>query len=405
MKLIIIADTFIPFRSSGAVQLFDLSRELLRQGHTVTVLVPEVSAQFPLWNKEFMEGVEVYRVRAPKIKDVHYIRRTIAEWMTPYIISFLIRMTPLKSIQWDGIIWYSPSIFLTPLVRHFKDASQCRAYLIIRDMFPEWIHDMGMLSSGHLYNWLRRVANHQFQLADVIGIQSEGNFKYFQYGRRLGWRKKVEILQNWLTFSYEKSTPCRIDLSKTPLAGRTLFVYAGNMGIAQGMEKLLCMAETLANNDRIGFVFVGRGTEYTKLLEKTQKMSLTNVWFHDEIDPEEIPGLYAQCHFGLVSLDQRHHSHNIPGKFISYMHAGLPVLACVNPGNDLARLISSERVGKCCVNDNPGIMAAMAQELACCTPDEVAELRINCLNLAKNVFSSETAAKQIERGLFPDQSI
>ena len=66
----------------------------------------------------------------------------------------------------------------------------------------------------------------------------------------------------------------------------------------------------------------------------------------DEIDPTEMPGLYAQRRVGVVALDPRHKTHNIPGKFLSYMQSGLPVLATINAGNDLAELIQAERVGE-----------------------------------------------------------
>ena len=38
MKLVLIADTFPPLRTSGAVQLRDLAREFVRQGQDLTVL-------------------------------------------------------------------------------------------------------------------------------------------------------------------------------------------------------------------------------------------------------------------------------------------------------------------------------------------------------------------------------
>ncbi|WP_211160137.1 hypothetical protein [Aromatoleum aromaticum] len=56
--------------------------------------------------------------------------------------------------------------------------------------------------------------------------------------------------------------------------------------------------------------------------------------------------MYAQCHVGVVALDRRHKTHNIPGKFLTYMQSGLPVLANINPGNDLVDLIDSEQVGR-----------------------------------------------------------
>jgi hypothetical protein len=51
-----------------------------------------------------------------------------------------------------------------------------------------------------------------------------------------------------------------------------------------------------------------------------------------------------------LALDPRHTTHNIPGKFLSYMQAGLPVLASINPGNDLAELIQREDVGRVCTD-------------------------------------------------------
>lgn len=60
------------------------------------------------------------------------------------------------------------------------------------------------------------------------------------------------------------------------------------------------------------------------------------------------PHLYAQCAVGIVALDPRHKSHNIPGKFLTYMQSGLPVLANINAGNDLAALIRHESVGQVC---------------------------------------------------------
>ena len=74
--------------------------------------------------------------------------------------------------------------------------------------------------------------------------------------------------------------------------------------------------------------------------------------FFDEIDPGEIPLLFAQCHIGLVALDPRHKTHNIPGKFLSYMKSGLPVLGRVNPGNDLIDLIGEYNVGFVCTESS-----------------------------------------------------
>ena len=64
-----------------------------------------------------------------------------------------------------------------------------------------------------------------------------------------------------------------------------------------------------------------------------------------EISPNQIPNLYKQCHIGLVMLDERHKTHNIPGKFLSYLYSGLPVFAIVNHKNDIIKMINENDLG------------------------------------------------------------
>jgi hypothetical protein len=71
----------------------------------------------------------------------------------------------------------------------------------------------------------------------------------------------------------------------------------------------------------------------------------------------------AQCHIGIVALDPRHKTHNIPGKFLSYMQGGLPVLASINPGNDLAHLIARENVGRACTDHSVDTLQRLAEDL------------------------------------------
>ena len=119
------------------------------------------------------------------------------------------------------------------------------------------------------------------------------------------------------------------------------------MGVAQGIYVLLELVELLRENDEVGFLFIGRGSEFTSIEKIINDKKLENILIFDELPPSEIQTLYQQCHVGLVALDKRHTSHNIPGKFLSYLHAGLPTLAIANPGNELANIINQYEVGIC----------------------------------------------------------
>lgn len=394
MRIALIADVYPPLRSSGAVQLRDLSIEFARQGHQITMMVAAPELTSP-WKIETWNGVEVIRLKTPKTKDIGYARRTIGEFLMPFAMLRNLRKSPLGKQKWDGVVWYSPTIFLGPIVSALRRSSGCRSYLIIRDIFPEWAVDMGLMGRGLPYRFFKAIANYQYSVADVIGIQTPGNRAYFTdwLGRSSG---RVEVLQNWLADA--SVSTCSIAVDKTPLVGRKIFVYAGNMGIAQGMGILLDLAEHLRERTDIGFLFVGRGSDAQKLRVDASERGLDNVIFFDEIDPDEIPGLYAQCHVGLVALDPRHKTHNIPGKFLSYMQAGLPVLATVNHGNDIVALINTEGVGRVCTDASAhtlkGVAEALTNDLA-----KGNEFSTRCKSLSSRLFGADVAVKQIAEAL------
>ena len=394
MRIALIADTFPPLRTSGAVQLRDLSLEFVRQGHSVTVILPS-SGLKTAWLQEDFDGVQVLRLRAPKTKDINYVSRTINEFFMPFAMLRNLRNSPLAQERWDGVVWYAPSIFHGPLANALKKASRCKGYLIIRDIFPEWAADMGLMGRGLPYKFFKAVADYQYSVADVIGVQTPGNEAYFENWRQRAGRR-LEVLQNWLADA--PAAGCSIEIAKTPLAGRKVFVYAGNMGVAQGMGILLDLAEKLIHRTDVGFLFVGRGSGVKKLAADAQARGLKNVLFKDEIHPDEIPGLYAQCQVGLVALDPRHKSHNIPGKFLTYMQSGLPVLANINAGNDLAGIIRHENVGRVSEDGSADTLAQLALELIDGLESD-GSYKERCRALYSRLFAPETAVRQIVAAL------
>lgn len=389
MRIALIADVFPPLRSSGAVQLRDLSRQFVQQGHEVTVMVAAPELEQP-WQLDHLNGMRLLRLRTPKTKDVNYVRRTLGEFLMPFAMLRNLRRSPLANATFDGVVWYSPTIFLGPVAKAVKQESACPSYLIIRDIFPEWAVDMGLMGRGLPFLFFKAVANHQYSVADVIGVQTPGNLAYFKNGP--GSRARLEVLHNWLADSPD--TGCSVSVRNTPLAGRKLFVYAGNMGIAQGMDILLDLAKRLFHRPDVGLLFVGRGSDARRLRDEAKRLALDNVLFFDEIDPDEIPGLYSQCHVGLVALDPRHKTHNIPGKFLSYMQSSLPVLASINVGNDLVELIQQAGVGRVCTDNSAVTLATLAEELLAVLDQDV-RMGARCKALAEQMFSSEVAVRKI----------
>ncbi|NTU54584.1 MAG: glycosyltransferase family 4 protein [Chlorobiaceae bacterium] len=395
MRLVLITDAFPPMRSSGAVQVRDLALEFARQGHEVSVVVPSPDSEID-FKVEAFHGVELLRIRVPQNKNISYVQRAVSEALMPVSVVRALFWHSSLNMEWDGVVCYAPSIFLGPIVKALKIANRCPSYLIIRDIFPQWALDMGLMSKGIPYHLLKMVEGYLYGASDVIGVQTAGNLHYFSEWLKRKKGRRLEVLQNWLAEAPDKG--CSITVDRTALSGRKIFVYAGNMGRAQGMDIILDLADAFRNDASVGFLLVGRGSEADRLRVDAENRGLDNTLFFDEIEPEEIPGLYCQCHVGLVVLDPRHKTHNIPGKFLSYMQAGLPVLATINPGNDLVKLIETKRVGIACLEAEVSLLHQAAYSMLEMVRNEQ-ELSTRCKALWHEQFSVEAVARQITLAL------
>jgi glycosyltransferase involved in cell wall biosynthesis len=258
-------------------------------------------------------------------------------------------------------------------------------------MFPDWAVDLGLLRRGLAYRFFKLIERQQHLAADVIGVQAPSDRRYLDHLTGTS-RRRVEVLWNWLSDPPNVGSSLRV--SETALAGRTIFVYAGNMGVAQKMDSFVDLAERLRSRADIGFLFVGRGSEYPRLEASARARGLRNVLFHEEIPSEEIPGLLAQCDVGLLALDPRHQSNNIPGKFLAYLRAGLPVLAHVNAGSDLDALISTRAVG---LVSDPEVQESLRMKAEALADNraEREQMARRGRALAAELFSPTTTVNQI----------
>ena len=102
-----------------------------------------------------------------------------------------------KNMQrFDGVIWYSPTIFFGLFALFLKFKCKCKGYLILRDIFPEWAKDLGLIKNKLIYKYFKAVANLQYWIADTIGVQAISNIVYLK-----NWsnkKRKIEVLNNWL---------------------------------------------------------------------------------------------------------------------------------------------------------------------------------------------------------------
>lgn len=389
MRILILVDDYVPSTKSAAKMIHDLGAFLAREGHYVSVVTPsEKAPRAPQISLE--EGVHVLRVRTGNLKKISRPIRGMRESRLSATIWRNAKKYFLSN-SFELIIFYSPTIFFGALVRRLKQLWSCPAYLVLRDIFPKWAVEAGVLRrDGVLHRYFRRKELLQYSAANWIGVEAPGNLAYFQ--NDLENRYPAEVLFSWMELAPpERTTSYR---TKMNLQDKVVFFYGGNIGVAQDMDNIVRLAMSLRDHADLFFLLVGEGSEVRRLQAEIVNRKLENMRILPPVPQHEYLQMLAEFDIGLVSLDRRLSTHNLPGKIFGYMNNGLPILASVNPGNYLAPLLRESDAGIACENGDDECLRQGALRLAA---DSALRLRMgqNSRNLLNHKFSVSAAAAQI----------
>ncbi len=390
MRVAIICDTFPPFKSSAAIQMGDLAQGFVDNNFDTSVFVPDSSINSS-YQHSVKQGVNIFRIKSPNLKNISFYKRAINELILPFTLIKNIFFSNINKREFDLIIWYSPSIFLWPFALYLKTLNKCPSYLILRDIFPNWALDLGLMKKGIPYFFFKFIEYFQYLVADKIGVQTISNLNYFQ-GILKPIAKKTEVLNNWLTKYDDKDIEKKLDF-KLP-EEKKILIYSGNMGKAQNLKIWLDLANK--NEQKYFFIFIGRGSERKILESIAEKNKSKNVLFLNELDKENLNSLYKLCDIGIISLNIEHKLNNIPGKLLSYLQASLPVIAAINPNNDLKDIILKYQIGEFIESNSIDELDEKLSSLFKKIETDK-NIKIRCKNLWKNQFSTQIAVDQIKK--------
>ena len=390
MRILLISVYYLPSTKSCAKLVHDLAFELCRLGHEVIVLTADNEIESDI-DVSCENGIKILRIKTGKIDGASKIVRVFNEMM---LSSMLWRKGKrfFQSNICDLVVWYSPSIFFGSLVKKLKKLFNCPSYLILRDIFPQWALDMGILKKGLIYWFFRKKEIEQYEAADVIGVQSPANLCYFA---RNGLEKRycLEVLYNWTRLE-GLNVPYSNYREQLGLKVKVVFVYGGNIGVAQDMDNIIRLAESLLDEPMAYFLLVGDGSEVKRLREIIEKKKLTNITIHEAVDQQQYLSMLSEFDVGLISLDRKFKTQNFPGKMLSYMYYSMPILASVNPGNDLKETLEEKHAGLVCINGNDAQFRNNAIHLIR-DSNLRRQLGLNARLLLESTFSVSQAAKQV----------
>ncbi|BDY13530.1 glycosyltransferase family 4 protein [Hydrogenimonas cancrithermarum] len=389
MKICLIIDDYLPDSIKiGAKMMHELACRLKKEGHEVTVVTPAPGSKRKK-SVDTLDGITIYRFKSGRIKNVNKVERAINETLLSRRAWQAFKEEFTREPH-DLIVYYSPTIFWSPLVERLKKLWHAPSYLILRDIFPQWAVDQGLIREGSLVEkYFRHFEKRNYAAADTIGLMSKKNLEWFR--KEMKAKAATEILYNWAENSPVDATGLyrkRLGLEK-----RVIYFYGGNIGHAQDMMNIVRLAKKMQKYTEAHFLLVGAGDEVEKVQNAIVEQNLTNMTLLPPVSQEEFKRLLAECDIGLFTLHKNHTTHNFPGKLLGYMVQSMPILGSINAGNDLKEIIESAGAGYVTINGEDERFFENAVKLL----DEERRERMgkNALRLLHDTFSVEAAAAKI----------
>ncbi len=358
MKVLFLSISSLGHLSGNSISL-DLLREVRAHGHELYVVSAlEKRANTDTYLSE-EEGASVLRVKIGNNKKTGPIRKGITTLTTPSKYIKAIKKY-FRGVHFDLVIYPTPPITLSKVVRFIKKRDKAESYLILRDIFPQNAVDIGMLAktgtAGLLYRRFRKIEKKLYAISDRIGCMSRANVEYLLRHNPEVDREKVGILANSVTprdlrISAEERKNIRKQYGIPEKA--CVYVYGGNLGRPQGVPYILDCLKLLLNRSDAYFLIVGDGTEYPRLAAFFKNYSPRNMKLMKRIPKEDYDRLVAGCDVGLIFLDKRFTIPNFPSRLLPYMQSALPVIAATDRSTDVGKVIVEGGFGFWCESRDP----------------------------------------------------
>ncbi|MCQ2429229.1 MAG: glycosyltransferase family 4 protein [Clostridia bacterium] len=364
MNVLFLSISSLPHLAEHSIST-DLLHEFRRNGHEVFVVCAKRDDDFSPTEAENEDGCRIVRVAIGKNKKANAVRKGLTTVCLPLKYRKTIKRF-YGDVRFDLILYPTPPVTAAGVVRYVKKRDGARTYLLLRDIFPQNAVDLGMMKKtgpkSILYRYFRRKEKQLYAVSDRIGCMSQANFDYIIEHNPQVDPSVVEICPNAV-----KVQPVLLnDREKLDMrskygipADKKVFVYGGNLGKPQGIPFLIDCLRAGKDNDRAFFLVVGDGTEYRQLEAFFNEESPANMKLLKRLPKDDYDRLVAACDVGLIFLDHRFTIPNFPSRLLSYLQAGLPVLACTDTATDIGTVITEGKLGWWCESSDVQRFAAL----------------------------------------------
>jgi colanic acid biosynthesis glycosyl transferase WcaI len=259
----------------------------------------------------------------------------------------------------DGVLAMSPPLTLGGA--GWLAARRWRVPFVfnIQDVFPDVAVELGAITDPRvirLASWLERWSYRRSDAVTVLSDDLRDNLVAKIQGTVPDAYDRIRVIPNFVDTDRIRPRDPEADSYRREhgLTGKRVVMYAGNVGFSQSLELVLAAARTLGDRpDMSDVVFVINGGGSARAQLEQQAAGLDNVVFVDFQPKERLPEVLAAADIQVVPLKRGLARSSVPSKTYSILAAGRPVVASVDEGTEVARVVEQAGAGVAVPPDDP----------------------------------------------------
>ena len=226
---------------------------------------------------------------------------------------------------------------------------RCPLIFNIQDVFPDAAVETGAITNPRIITaarWLERVS---YERSDAVVVLSNDLKENVAAKVGSSHKHKVVVIPNFVDAEritpQDRLTSFRRELG---IGDEMVVMYAGNVGYSQSLEMLVHAAQELPD---VMFVINGDGSARQDLERKAQ--GIPNIKFTGYQPRERVPEVLATADIHVVPLRSGLGAVSVPSKTYSILAAARPIVAAIDAGTEVTRIVASSGAGVCVPPDSP----------------------------------------------------
>ena len=330
-EILLVTNYFPPERGAAPNRMYAMAEGFQKRGYSVTVVCPmpnypegEIFKAFrgKLSAKEETKIATIHRLWIWPSKSQNKLVRLLS--MSSFAFSlklfFLFKKTP-KTV----FIQYSP-IFVGTTAIMWTWILGKKRMLNVSDLWPLAGLEMGIFTKGLYYSILERMEKFCYRKSNLVVGQSEEILTHV---------KKVSTSTHTLLYRNVPNFPLPKLREETKVNNTVSIVYAGLLGMAQGMASIL---QGLKLPDHCELHVYGGGPE----AEAIRALEHPQIHYYGEVTRDELHAKLADYDVAFIPLVNRIYG-SVPSKIFEYTRLGLPVLYYA--GGEGGALVDQHQLG------------------------------------------------------------